>query len=312
MIAYTLGAIAYVVMITMLVYRLVAVRDRKKWKKLTLFSLFIALGVLLFTYEGASPIVVVQLILGMLIFNGMIPTYGSDINFVYIAFGIVYILVSYVMGLTLIAQAMLLGMLSEVAMMRDLKERIGNRRTEVRRDAVQMAAGAAIILLFYFLNINLASVVLLFIIMAGIFLVNMAKERKSERISKLVYGLERRNTALGLGALWLALGVLIAISFLGKPYIIVVFAALFIGDSAATIVGVTYSGPKLPYNSHKSIAGSFVYFLATFAISFPIIGWLALPAAALAAFVESLPWKLDDNFAVSLALVAAFLAMALI
>ena len=217
MIAYTLGAIAYVVMITMLVYRLVAVRDRKKWKKLTLFSLFIALGVLLFTYEGASPIVVVQLILGMLIFNGMIPTYGSDINFVYIAFGIVYILVSYVMGLTLIAQAMLLGMLSEVAMMRDLKERIGNRRTEVRRDAVQMAAGAAIILLFYFLNINLASVVLLFIIMAGIFLVNMAKERKSERISKLVYGLERRNTALGLGALWLALGVLIAISFLGKP-----------------------------------------------------------------------------------------------
>lgn len=309
MVLYTIGAIAYVIMITLYVYRFIVTNDKRRWQNLTLFTAFMALGVVLFVLEGASGMALVQLILGMLIFNGMIPTYGTDINFVYIAFGVGYILLSYVMGLPLIAQAMLFGMLSEVIMMKSVKERHGNTTVEIKRDTFQILAGFFFIAVFYFLQAATADVVVLSTIMLGVFFLNYAKTMRRKRFSDFIYRLERRNTSLGHGALWLAMGTLIAISFLSKPYIMVVFAAVFISDSMATIIGVTYKSKKLPYNKSKSVAGSFVYFMTAFVISYPFIGWVALPIAIVAALVESMPWKLDDNFSVSLVLVALLLVM---
>ncbi len=309
MIAYYLGAFAYGAMIALFVYRLIYTSDKKRWKKFTLFMLFMSLGVLLFGYEGESGVQIIQLILGMIIFNGMLSTYGSDMNFVYLAFAIVYIFVSYAMGLALMAQAMLLGMLSEVAMMKGIKEKTGDKHLEIRRDVIQIIFGIALISAFYLLNTMLADVILLFVIILGVFVVNVSKDGRLKSLSKTMYYFERRNTALGLGALWLALGALIAVSFLATPYVIVIFGAIFIGDSAATIVGVSYKSARLPHNSGKSVAGSLVYFLTTFIIGYIVIGPLAIPIAFIAALVESLPWKLDDNFAVSIVLVAIILAV---
>ncbi len=309
MVLYTIGAIAYVVMVTLYVYRFIVAKDNKRWQKLTLFTIFMALGIILFLLEGASGGALIQLILGMLIFNGMIPTYGTDINFVYIIFGIGYILLEWLLGLSFIAQAMLFGMLSEVMMMTSVKERHANRAIEVRRDMLQALFGCLFIAAFYFFSAATADVLVLSMIMLGVFLLNYAKTMHRRTFSEFIYNLERRNTALGHGALWLAMGTLIAISFLAKPYIMVVFAALFIGDSMATIIGVTYKSKKLPYNKSKSMAGTVAYFLSTFVVSYIFIGWVALPVAILAAFVESIPWKLDDNFSVSIVLVAVLLAL---
>lgn len=310
MVLFIIGEIAYVFLITLFIYRFIITRDSARWKKLALFLFFIALGSALFVSEGATGLALVQLILGMLIFNGMIPTYGTDINFVYIAMGIGYILLSYFMGFAFIAQAMLFGMLSEVIMMKSVKERRRNRTVEVRRDIIQTIAGITFIIAYVLFSNVAADVLILSVIMIGIFLLNYAKTMHRKSISNMIYNLERKNTSLGHGALWLAMGTLVAVSFLDKPYILVIFAAIFIGDSMATIIGITYGGKRLPYNRSKSMAGTFVYFLSTFVASFVFIGWLALPIAIIAAFVESVPWKVDDNFSVSLVLVALLVAIA--
>ena len=309
MVLFIIGEIAYVFLITLFIYRFVVTKDSARWKRLGLFLLFIVLGSALFVAEGATGLALVQLVLGMLIFNGMIPTYGTDINFIYIAMGIGYILLSYFMGFAFIAQAMLFGMLSEVIMMKSVKEHHRNRIVEVRRDILQVVAGIVFIIAYVMFSDVAADVIVLSVIMIGVFLLNYAKTMHRKRLSDMIYNLERKNTSLGHGALWLAMGTLMAVSFLGKPYIIAVFAAIFIGDSMATIIGVTYGGKSLPYNRSKSISGSFVYFLSTFAVSFPFIGWIALPIAIAAALVESMPWKIDDNFSVSFVLVVLLIAI---
>jgi dolichol kinase len=293
MIAYFALALAYIIMVSLLVYRFIRTPDKKKWKRLALLLLFIAIGSLLFTYEGVSITGTAELIVGILIFNGMIDTYGSSLNVLYVVFGVLYVFGSYVIGLEFIAQAMLLGMLNEV-----------DKKLEIKRDIFQLGGGLLIILTFFTLNTGLAESILISLIMLGILVLNLSKIKQSTFVSRMVFSLERRNTAIGLGALWLALGALIGMAFLVMPYIIVVFAALFVGDSAATITGVTFGGTKLPYNKTKSVIGTTVYFVTAFAISFIAVGWIALPLALVAAAIESLPLKLDDNFTVSIALVA--------
>jgi len=89
------------------------------------------------------------------------------------------------------------------------------------------------------------------------------------------------------------------------------------GDSAASWIGRRLGRRPIPWNRAKTVEGSIAFALAAFGFSWAILastghgavasGVLAGAASVFAAFMESLPWKLDDNLTVPL-LSAAFLA----
>ena len=104
--------------------------------------------------------------------------------------------------------------------------------------------------------------------------------------------------------MWLTLGIMLTLSFLSVTDTIVVVGALFVGDSAATILGIRFGKAKLPYNKKKSYVGALAYFAVTLLIAFPLIGYFALIIALVAAIVESLPVHIDDNFDTAIAIIA--------
>ena len=80
------------------------------------------------------------------------------------------------------------------------------------------------------------------------------------------------------------------------------------GDAAAGYFGRRYGGRSLPWNRGKSWAGSGAFVFASTAASWAVLAWmgrrpveaalLAVPTGFFAAFVEALPWRLDDNLTV--------------
>lgn len=94
-----------------------------------------------------------------------------------------------------------------------------------------------------------------------------------------------------------------------------VWGVLAAGDGFATLVGRRSGGPRLPWNTEKSVAGTLA-FAVTGAIAGAFLGWwaglglsspmpiavvvaAAVAASIAAAFVESIPVRLDDNLSVS-------------
>ena len=106
------------------------------------------------------------------------------------------------------------------------------------------------------------------------------------------------------------MGTLVAASFLTGNYVIAVFSAIFIADSFSTLVGINLKTPRLPYNKKKSIGGTFAYFISVLLISYFFIGPISFAVALLAAFAESQPLHLDDNFDVAVVMVAFFIIAA--
>ena len=95
------------------------------------------------------------------------------------------------------------------------------------------------------------------------------------------------------------------------------WAILAAGDSAAGWVGRRWGRRPIPWNRSKTVEGSAAFAIAAFAFSWAVLAWmgrgpveaalLSGSASMFAAFMESLPWRLDDNLTVPL-LGAAFLA----
>jgi len=99
-------------------------------------------------------------------------------------------------------------------------------------------------------------------------------------------------------------------------YIVAVsWAVLALGDGAATLIGRHFKCQELPWNRKKSYVGSISFFLFGTCGAFILLQWMlpelsfntALIAAGktalVAAIVESLPLKINDN--VSVAVVSA-------
>ena len=82
------------------------------------------------------------------------------------------------------------------------------------------------------------------------------------------------------------------------------------GDPAARAAGLSIGGRRVPWNHGKTVAGMVGFAIAAAAASFGILVYmgrpageaaiLAAPTAVFAAFVESLPWRLNDNLTVPL------------
>lgn len=82
------------------------------------------------------------------------------------------------------------------------------------------------------------------------------------------------------------------------------------GDPAARAIGMTVGGRRLPWNRGKTWSGMLAFAVASGAAAFGILAYmgrpaeeaaiLAFPTALFAAFVETLPWRLNDNLTVPL------------
>jgi uncharacterized protein (TIGR00297 family) len=82
------------------------------------------------------------------------------------------------------------------------------------------------------------------------------------------------------------------------------------GDPAASAAGERFGRAKLPWNHDKSWAGSLAFVAAAGLAGFGILrfmgrppleaAWLIVPTVLFATFVESLPWRLNDNLSVPL------------
>ncbi len=89
------------------------------------------------------------------------------------------------------------------------------------------------------------------------------------------------------------------------------------GDSAAGLVGRRFGRRPIPWNRAKTAEGSIAFAAAAFLMSWAVLvfmgrgaveaAFFAGGASLFAAFMESLPWRLDDNLTVPL-LSAVFLA----
>ncbi len=219
--------------------------SKMKRREQELVAAAVVIGLLLFIFEHVDLYTIAVLEIGILAFNGLLSGETSKIRGTYVSVSLLYIALIHWTGFVLIAQTMLIGIMSGITNIREYKNRIENSRVEINRDVLHIAVGILLILVFYFESNPVAITTLILLIMGGILTLSMTETYKGNYISRLVYSLERNGATLGHGAQWLALGSLFAVSFLSTPGVIVVFAAIFIGDPAATIIGVSVGGRGL-------------------------------------------------------------------
>lgn len=273
--------------------------------ELLFFLALFVLGLAIFYLEGAPAYDIAVFADGMLLFNGLIRTHseGRLRGFSYVVLSVIYFYLSYKMSITMIAQALFFGMLGSVSGLKEPKLRTSTSRLEISRDFVHIAFGIGFVLCFLYLNVNVAMLILMLTVLIGLMLIRYA-ELKNGLLGRLLSSFERKGALLGHGAQWLALGSLAVMAFVKGPFLIAIFMAIFIADPLATLAGLSFDGPRLPYNKRKSFSGTSAYFISTTLLSYPFIGMWSIPLAFVAALVESLSIGIDDNFSVAIVLTA--------
>ncbi|BAB60459.1 hypothetical protein [Thermoplasma volcanium GSS1] len=175
-----------------------------------------------------------------------------------------------------------------------------DRKKEIRRDYVQILAGAVIILLIYYYGIDVSRILVTFGSLVLYVTGNFLAGRPDLLLGKLLNSLERSSTKLGIGSLWFASGILIAYSLHDSTAVVMMIVfSIAVGDSLATIIGTSVSSPKLPINRKKSAAGSIAFFAASAAFAIFVLGYAGLFYAAVATITEAVSgFPLDDNLTV--------------
>jgi uncharacterized protein (TIGR00297 family) len=155
------------------------------------------------------------------------------------------------------------------------------------------------------------------VMLAGLAVVACALMLPGMPASRLAPG---RDTRLSSAVMFYALGVLLLlVTFPTRLDLVAIgWGVLAGGDGAATFAGRTWGGPRWAWNTDKTLAGSSAFVVAGTATGF-LLAWgvrgsvvisgappsliflaaAALGAALLAAIVETLPIRLDDNLSVA-------------
>ncbi|AAT43967.1 diacylglycerol/polyprenol kinase family protein [Picrophilus oshimae] len=180
-----------------------------------------------------------------------------------------------------------------------------NIKKETYRDYFQIGSGI-IVLITLFIFRDRAIPLILFAVLLIYAAGNSLSIYRSSRISEIIYKMERDNVKLGLGAMYLAAGFLLILSFIRSiPVLYVAAFILLIGDSLATILGIRFGRTKLVYNKKKSVIGLASMIIPAFIFGAFIIGPLSsFVYTFFSGLVESAPLKLlDDNITVPVAIV---------
>lgn len=124
-------------------------------------------------------------------------------------------------------------------------------------------------------------------------------------ISKLQRAEEQARMARA--PLFLAIGVLIAVSFFSFTAALIGVYQVAVCDTMAALVGKNWGQTQLPLLSRKTYVGTCAYFIAALPVSFYYLPpSKAIVIALVGAFLESLPFKDIDNLIIPI--VIAFLA----
>lgn len=100
-----------------------------------------------------------------------------------------------------------------------------------------------------------------------------------------------------LGPVTLGIGAMLALLlYPGEASVIAIYALAF-GDSAASLVGKTVGGIRIPFTKAKTLAGSIACFVTVLALAYRLTGRLsiALVIAAASALFEAMPATDMDN-----------------
>ena len=115
------------------------------------------------------------------------------------------------------------------------------------------------------------------------------------------------------GAVLYFLVLIVLVLIFPLPVVAAAWAILALGDGTATLVGKNFKVKELPWNRNKSYAGTAAFlFFGTIGcmillnwmlpdLNFPFLLSLSLKTTVVAALVESLPWKINDNISVPIA-----------
>ncbi len=118
--------------------------------------------------------------------------------------------------------------------------------------------------------------------------------------------------------------LVVAVATPGRPEVLAgAWGLLAFGDAAATLIGRRWGGRSLPWNRSKSWVGLVAFVVVSWPVLWLLVCWsdpllepsggLAagfLAVAVVAAVLESLPWRMDDNVSVTvLGAVALYLVL---
>jgi dolichol kinase len=158
--------------------------------------------------------------------------------------------------------------------------------------------------MIWMLGIEKTAYIVLTAACIGILLMHLALAgTKVPGMAEWIKNVGREGETPGEGALYNALGILFAISLLRDHPLaaISVILILALGDGLATFAGTRFGRHRLPWNRSKSLEGT-----AGFALG-ASFSWLTMPVAEtilivmLAAIIESLPMKVNDNIVLPVA-----------
>jgi dolichol kinase len=117
-------------------------------------------------------------------------------------------------------------------------------------------------------------------------------------ILKILGGVHRKSEEHKISGLpWTLAGAFLTIFlFENKTFVLASFLYLAFGDAVAALFGKAFGKHKI--YAGKSLEGSTACFIACFIVGLFILpSWqFALAGAVCAAFIETVPWPLNDNF----------------
>ena len=181
---------------------------------------------------------------------------------------------------------------------------------EIERQLFHMIVGIVAIMLLLILGRGYMIAAVFIVLVIGTLLINA--RMRGKRIS-LVQWFERRFERddvvfPGWGSACYAAGALIALTFLTDlGQIAATIFILAIGDGFSSIIG-RKGRFRLPWNSNKTLLGTAAFFVSSLP-AFLFAGAAMIPIAAMAAVVESLDLRIDDNLTIPIACVVYFLVV---
>ncbi|MDE1856169.1 MAG: hypothetical protein KGH49_02965, partial [Candidatus Micrarchaeota archaeon] len=154
--------ILYLVALSLLIYRFAR---SDKARELLPLSILIVMGAILSLYQGINILLFFSLVI---VFDLISFTYPSKEGFFMELLGVLYLYVAANnFSISIVAQAMLLGLVAEFGRLKFKAGKIAAKRTETSRDIVQIALGIVVLALLYYLKTSYAEFSILALIMLG-------------------------------------------------------------------------------------------------------------------------------------------------
>lgn len=187
----------------------------------------------------------------------------------------------------------------------------GVKKIEIDRDVFSIALGTILLLLLAAFTKSFIYIAIALVILAYSFNAVVSKQNFGvlKPVLRMLKGLERKDAFYGTGALYLAVGFMLMLAFVGAyRFLAFGIAVLLFADSAATIVGKRIPIMRLPYNASKSIGGFTGFFVVAAVSAFVLFGTplVAIMYAAVLAFIESLDLHVDDNVTLAVGVIALY------